>query len=103
MDIPNQTIVKELAALKNTVDSKRKALLAKRLAKNPFISDLEYLLGAFLEMYEPYLHEVVELLFTKGYIIDVSSGFSGKFAESQSLNGYIPVDYITRNKLGKLG
>src|SRR3989344_4342466 len=103
MDIPNHTIIKELGVLKNLVDTKRKKLLTKRLAKNPFVSDLEYLLGAFLEMYEPYLYEIVELLFTKGYIIDVSSGFSGKYAESQSLNGYIPVDYITRNKLGKLG
>lgn len=103
MDIPNQHIIKQLTTLKTSIYLKRKTLLAKRLAKNPFITDLEYLLGAFIEMYEPHLHEIVELLFTKGYIIDVSSGFSGKFSEAQSLNGYIPVDYITRNKLAKLG
>lgn len=103
MDFPNQDIVKDLADLKNSIHIQRKKLLEKRLTKNPLITDLEYLLGAFLEMYEPHLHDVVQLSYTKGYLIDVSSGFSGKSFESQSLNGYIPVDYITRNKLTKLG
>ncbi len=103
MDIPNYELVEELSTLKGSVHTERQSALSRRLARNPFANDLEYLLGAFLEMYEPHLYDVVLKLSQKGYIADVSSGFSGKFCESQSLNGYLHPDYITKNKLEKIG
>lgn len=103
MDVPNYGLVKELTFLKDTIYSVRKSSLAKRLASNSLANNLEYLLGAFLEMYEPHLYDTVLRLSRKGYLVDVSSGFSGKYGESQSLNGYVHPDYITRKKLEKIG
>lgn len=99
----NQELWEKLSSLKASVDKKRKAALKKRLIKQPHITDLEYLLGAFLEMYEPHLKQVVLRLSERGYAIEASSGFGGKYSEYQSLNGYLSVDYVTRNKLEKNG
>lgn len=103
VNIPNQDIVNELSSLKTSVDKARDLALRKRLIREPYFTDLEYLLGAFLEMYEPHLQDIVFRLSERGYAIDASSGFSGTYCESQSLNGNFLVDYVTRNKLEKLG
>lgn len=103
MDIPNRDIVEKLTKLKDVVHASKNSSLERRLKENPYVTDLEYLLGAFLEMYEPHVQESVLRLSSKGYIVDASSGFSGKLSETQSLNGYLHPDYITRNKLEKIG
>lgn len=64
---------------------------------------MEYISGAFLEMYLPYLKEIVCKLFEKGYYVETSSGFKSKSPEYQTLDGSFSFDYITRNKLDKEG
>lgn len=93
----------KFSSLKKSCDKQRKAALKKRISRQPHATDLEYLLGAFLEMYEPYLKEIVRLLYEKGYAIDASSGFGGKNAEFQAMTGDISIDYVTKNKLEKIG
>lgn len=99
----NQDIWKELSSLQNTVMKAKKAALKKRITTQSHITDLEYLLGAFIEMYEPHLEEIVYKLSEKGYAMDPSSGFGGKNSEFQIMSGDFPVDYITKNKLEKIG
>lgn len=99
----NHYIGNKFSSLYKSVNKRKKDALKKRLVSNPNYTDIEYLLGAFLEMYEPHLYEVVSQLFKRGYVIEVSSGFSGNQGQYQSLDGYIAVDYITRNKLEKIG
>lgn len=99
----NQEDRKKYISLKNSVNREKIAALKKRLKSEPSMDDLEYLLGAFLEMYEPYLKEVVVKLSKKGYVIETSSGFGSNNGEYQSLDGYFSVDYVTRNKLEKNG
>lgn len=99
----NQLYQKKFTTLKKTVDKERAAALKKRLKEEPYMTDLEYLLGAFLEMYEPHLKEIVCKLSERGYAIETSSGFGQNNPECQSLNGYFAIDYITRNKLEKAG
>lgn len=99
----NQTIWGKLSSLKKSLDKERKTALKKRIAKNPNVTNLEYLLGAFVEMYEPHLREVLPILSKKGYALDESSGFGGKNWEFQALNGNFSTDYMSRNKLEKIG
>lgn len=99
----NQEIWNMLSSLQKSVNQTRKAALKKRLIREPLITDLEYLLGAFLEMYEPHLEQVVHKFSEKGYAIEASSGFSGKYSEYQAVNGYFPMDYQTKSKLEKIG
>lgn len=94
---------KKYSALKKNVDKQRTAALQKRLKEEAVMTDMEYVLGAFVEMYEPYLREIVIRLFEKGYLIETSSGFSSNKSQFQSLDGYFGIDYITRNKLEKTG
>ncbi len=94
---------KKYILLKNSVNREKISALKKRLKSEPSMNDLEYLLGAFLEMYEPYLREVVVDLSKKGYVIETSSGIGSNNGEYQSLDGYFSVDYVTRNKLEKNG
>ncbi len=94
---------KKYISLKNSVNREKIAALNKRLKSEPSMDDLEYLLGAFLEMYEPYLREIVVNLSKKGYVIETSSGFGSNNGEYQSLDGYFSVDYVTKNKLEKNG
>ena len=67
------------------------------------MTDMEYISGAFLEMYVPYLKDIVLKLFNKGYYVDTSSGFNRKYPEYQNLNGSFTFDYVMRNKLAKEG
>ena len=99
----NQKIWGKLASLKKISDKSRKKALKNRIIKHSPVSDFEYLLGAFIEMYDPYLTQIVSKFSEKGYALDPSSGFSGKFCEFQVISGYFPIDYITRNKLEKIG
>lgn len=93
----------KLTYLKNSINKTKKAALKKRIMRQPRITDLEYLLGAYLEMYEPYLREFVQKLYEKGYAIDSTSGFGGKNSEFQVMTGMFSVDFITKNKLEKIG
>lgn len=99
----NQIIWGEFASLKKSSDKQRKAALKKRIATQPHATDLEHSLGAFLEMYEPHLKEIVLKLAEKGYAIDASSGFGGKNAEFQAMTGNFAIDYVNKNKLEKIG
>lgn len=99
----SQTTWEKLSSLKNFVGKQRKRALHKRLTTHPHPTDLEYLLGAFIEMYEPHLEKIIYKLSEKGYAADPSSGFGGKNSELQVMNGYFAVDYVTRNKLEKIG
>lgn len=94
---------KKYITLKTSVNKEKTAALKKRLRTEPSMDDLEYIMGAFLEMYEPYLKEVVIALSKKGYVIETSSGFGSNNGEYQALDGYFSVDYVTRNKLEKNG
>src|SRR3989344_1252045 len=94
---------KQFVSLKQKINNQRVKALRKRLKENEFMTDMEYITGAFMEMYEPYLTEVVTRLFDKGYSVDISSGFCGNNFPYQSLNGQFSLDYITRNKLEKEG
>lgn len=99
----NQQIWDSLLKLKKDSDESREIAFQKRLATRPYITDLEYLLGAFLEMYEPHLIGIVRKLFKKGYALDVTSGFCGKYAQYQAINGSFSFDYVTKNRLEKAG
>lgn len=99
----NQKDHKKYTSLKNFVNRAKNAALKKRLKSEPSMNDLEYLLGAFLEMYEPHLKEIVCKFSKRGYAIEPSSGFGIHKGEYQSLDGYFSVDYVTRNKLEKNG
>jgi hypothetical protein len=99
----NQNLWIKLASLKKEVDKKRKSALKKRITNNPYISNEEYILGAFIEMYEPHLKEIVKELLVKGYILDKSSGFGGKCFEYQTISGYFTIDYVLKNKIEKEG
>ena len=55
---------KKYTSLKKQIDEKRLNALQNRITKKPFATDLEYLLGAFIEMYEPHLKEII-LKFTE--------------------------------------
>src|SRR4030067_1677148 len=94
---------KKFISLKKIINNERKRALKKRLKEEAFMTDMEYISGVFLEMYEPYLKEVVVRLFEKGYSIDISSGFCSNKFQYQSLNGHFTLDYITKNKLEKEG
>lgn len=100
---PNQRIWEDLSSLKKSVDTQRTSALVHRIAHHPHATDLEYLLGAFIQMYAPFLEDIIYKLFEKGYAIDPSSGFSGKNSECQACNGNFTVDYVTKNKLEKIG
>jgi len=94
---------KKYSSFKKNIEKERSIALKKRLRDQAFMTDMEYISGAFIEMYEPYLKDIVHRLFEKGYAIDVSSGFGNSKYQYQSLNGHFTVDYITRNKLEKEG
>ncbi len=102
-DHNSQQLSDKFSSLKKSVDRQRIIGLRKRMSSQPQTTDLEYLLGAFIEMYEPHLKEIVLKLSEKGYAIDPSSGFGGKNSEFQVISGNFTIDYITRNKLEKLG
>ena len=89
--------------LKKDIDATRESALRNRLATQPYITDFEYILGAFIEMFEPHLAGIVRKLFKKGYALDASSGFNGKFAQYQSINGAFSIDFVTKNRLEKAG
>src|SRR3990172_12039017 len=95
-EIPDQ---KKFSTLKKSIDRERSKAVNKRIKEQPFMTDMEYISGAFLEMYEPYLKDIVCRLFEKGYSIDISSGFCSNKFQYQSLNGHFSLDYITKNKL----
>lgn len=99
----NQEIWKHLNSLKKSVDKAKKIALQKRIAKQPHITDLEYSLGAFIEMYEPHLKTIIYKLVEKGYAIDPSSGFGGKNAQLQVMSGNFSMDFVAKNKLEKMG
>lgn len=99
----NQSIWDELASLKKSVTKAKNTAIKKRLAQKSQTTDLEYILGAFMEMYEPHLTKVVHKLAQKGYAIDASSGFGGKNSEFQVISGDFSIDYININKLEKIG
>ncbi|MBI3443079.1 hypothetical protein HY008_00205 [Candidatus Woesebacteria bacterium] len=93
----------QFSSLKSLIDKKRSKKLARRLMTNPYSTRQEYLMGAFIEMYEHQLQPVVFPLFKKGYTIEVSSGFSGKYGECQVIKGYFPISEQIKNRLGKVG
>src|SRR3989338_2764751 len=95
VDVENNSLITALSSLGKSVNQYRKKALKKRLIRDPHFTDLEYLLGAFMEMYEPHLYDIVLKLSNRGYAIDSDSGFNGKYLEYQSLIGYISVDYVT--------
>jgi len=92
---------KKFSTLKKSIDRERSKAVNKRIKEQPFMTDMEYISGAFLEMYEPYLKDVVCRLFEKGYAIETSSGFNNIKSQYQSLDGNFVIDYVTRNKLDK--
>jgi hypothetical protein len=102
-NLENQKIWDKLTLLKKSVEKERKNFLETRLHKKPHATDLEYLLGAFIEMYPPYLAKIIYKLYQKGYAIDPSSGFGGRNSEYQVMNGNFATDYVTKNKLEKMG
>lgn len=100
---PNQTIWNKLSSLRASAEVSKRKALKRRLAVKPHATKLEYLLGAFMEMYEPHLVECVQQLAKKGYALDVSSGFGGKNSELQVIQGTFSLNYIIHNKIEKLG
>lgn len=99
----NPSLWKKLSLLKKSVDKSRKKTLKKRLSSKPQATKLEYLLGAFMEMYEPHLQEFVHKFAQKGYAIGALSGFGGKNSELQIIIGDFPINYVLHNKLEKIG
>lgn len=103
MNATSQAIWKELSQLKSAIGQKRKAALKHRIATRPKLTKIEYVLGAFLEMYESHLTQVIYKLYERGYAMEISSGFGGTYGEFQQLNGYFSVDHMTRGRLEKIG
>lgn len=99
----NQSLWEKFTSLKETADVKRKDALKRRITHQPRATDLEFLLGAFMEMYELHLHGIIHKLIAKGYAVDASSGFGGKNSEFQVLTGEFSIDFVTKNKLEKMG
>src|SRR3990170_11781 len=92
---------KKFNSLKKYINNQKTKDLKKRLNENAYMTDMEYISGAFMEMYEPYLKDIVCKLFEKGYAIETSSGFNNIKSQYQSLDGNFVIDYVTRNKLDK--
>src|SRR3989338_4401947 len=90
-------------SLKKSADTQRKIDLKNRLAKNPKATDLEYLLGAFIEMYEPHLRVYALNLAEKGFALDPISGFAGNNAQFQVVCSTFAVNFVIKNKLDRNG
>jgi len=102
-NISNQSQWEELTSLKQSVDKSKRKALKKRLSSKPQATKLEYLLGAFIEMYDPHLEGCVLKLAQKGYALHVSSGFGGKHSELQVIASDFSMNYVFHNKLEKMG
>jgi len=95
--------IENFSLLRNQIEQKRATNTKHRLSINPYPTSRESMLGAFIEMYEPYLLPIVRSLMKKGYLVENTSGFCGEYFNCQTLNGFFPLDYISVNKLAKLG
>lgn len=94
---------KEFIALRERIEKKKQLDIQHRIAKNPSPTNQESILGAFIEMYDPHLRPLIYSLYDKGYTIDASSGFTGKYHECQMLNGSIIIEDKIVNRLAKIG
>lgn len=107
MDITTITLQQEnlerFFVLRNQVEQKRSLKINHRLTDNPSPTIKESVLGAFIEMYEPHLLPIVQVLIKKGYTVESTSGFCGEHFNCQALNGSFSMDYLIVNKLAKIG
>jgi len=97
--IYGKRVLDKFSSLRDLEDKRRNETIKHRVATNPHPTGFEYIVGAFIEMYAPYLKSTVHKLFKKGYVIDTSSGFCGNYGELQAINGYFPVNEVTKSKL----
>ncbi len=102
-DLNEQNQYKQFSSLRDKIEQERTVKLNHRININPHPTTQESTLGAFIEMYEQHLRPIIYLLLEKGYVMDISSGFCGKYYEAQSLNGFFPTEEIIINKLAKIG
>jgi hypothetical protein len=100
--VTEEKIDKKFADLRDTVEKETAHALSSRISTNPYSTDLEYLLGAFIEMYQSHVQPILYPLYKKGYCVDVSSGFSGAYGEYQVINGNFTLDDIIKRKLEDL-
>lgn len=101
--IYGKRVLHKFSSLRDLEEKRRNETVKHRVATNPHPTGFEYLVGAFIEMYAPYLKSIIHRLYKKGYVIDTSSGFCGKYGERQAVIGYFPINDITRGKLNGLG
>jgi len=88
--------------LRKKVEEEKILKIKNRLDKNPSPTTTESILGAFLEMYQPQVFPFIPVLIEKGYLVEPSSGFCGKYQECQALNGLFPIDDTIINRLLKI-
>lgn len=88
--------------LRKKVEEEKILKIKNRLDKNPSPTTTESILGAFLEMYQPQVFPFIPELIEKGYLVEPSSGFCGKYQECQALNGLFPIDDTIINRLLKI-
>ena len=99
----NEELLSQFAALRSKIVEKKEADIKKRIKANPHPDEFEYMLGCFIEMYEEQLRPIIIPLLEKGYIIDVTSGFSGESFDTQTLYGLFPFNHATQSKLTQFG
>ncbi|MBI2611657.1 hypothetical protein HYW54_02845 [Candidatus Gottesmanbacteria bacterium] len=98
-----QKELEQFSHLRDKTEQLRVAKIQHRLAVNPYPTVRESILGAFVEMYEPHLLPIMRMLLKKGYVVEKSSGFCGEGFNCQTLDGSFSIDFITINKLAKIG
>lgn len=72
-----------------------------RIRTNPYPTDIEVRLGAFIEELEPQVRNALVTMAQKGYSTE-SSGFYGEHGEIQAIDGYFTIDPQTQTALSEL-
>lgn len=92
----------QFSELKKFIIQKTKKEMSYRLKTNPYSTEWEYFIGAFIEMYQYHLQPIVLLLYERGYSIEISSGFSGNYGEGQTLNVTFPISEHLKNTFDRI-
>lgn len=74
--------------------------MIERQRTDPNPTDIEILMGTFIEALEPQVRDAVYTMVSKGYTTN-SSGFYGE--GSQGIDGYFKIDPVTQQKLEQMG
>ena len=98
---PIQKKHKKFSHLKEQIDKKRTKATTQRIGRNPYSTEIESILGAFVEMLQPQVQQAVLEFNRKGYSTDVS-GFMNN-GENQKIEGDFQLSGDIIRKLKGMG